>query len=358
MFVARSIAGTVLEDEIQTVKLVNLMLVNIIRTTNHPVVKHYMDVIKSACEEAGYESLDSPKVFNTISKKNCVVTDSPLIAIQYLLRGFLKHIVWFQGISPEESYMAHKSRWRYAVLSWIEKTILKKAKAVFFVSEAMKTHYEKKYKLDLDSKSFIMPCFNETGTVETAFFEEKYRQNTFTYVGSLHAWQCFEEIVKLYAEIEKQTKESVKFCVYTFQQEEARRILQKYGVENYTVDCVPQEELSKQIKGIKYGFIVREDCTVNNVATPTKFSNYLANGIIPIYSSALKSFAEFDRTNQFGIVYDLNEPEAGLCRILEHMNQHVSAKQMQEKCENAFATYYNAAIYRDEIASKLKQILQ
>ena len=317
-----------------------------------------MDIVQSACELAGMKSQNVVKPYKNIHKKDYVVTDSPLIAIQYMLKGFQKHIVWFQGIAPEESYMARKSRLRYAIFSWIEKTVLKKAKAVFFVSEAMEKHYAEKYHLRLVHKGCIMPCFNETAVEETAFFEEKYRTNTFTYVGSIQAWQCFEETVKLYAEIEKRAKEPVKFCVYTFQREEAKEILQKHGVQNYTVDCVPQDELSERIKGIKYGFIIREDCAVNNVATPTKFSNYLANGIIPIYSSALKSFAEFDQINQFGIVYDLNEPETGLDRILSHMEQDISADQMREKCERAFATYYNSANYRDEISKELKQILK
>ena len=134
--------------------------------------------------------------------------------------------------------------------------------------------------------------------------------------------------------------------------------MSKYGVKNYTVDCVPKEELSERIKKVKYGFIVREESIVNHVATPTKFSNYLANGIIPIYSSALRSFAEFDQENKLGIVYDLDEPELGLERILEHMQQDISADQVRAKCDRAYATYYNLALYRDALAAKLKEILK
>lgn len=338
--------------------MVNFVTANMIRTTDHPVVKQYMDIIQSSCVAAGYQCPDIVKPYKNIHKKDYVVTDSPLIAIQYMLKGFTKHIVWFQGVAPEESFMARKSHIRAAVLACIEKVVLKKAKVVLFVSKAMQEHYEKKYHLQLEHKSFIMPCFNELGIEESAFSEEKYRQNTFTYVGSLLAWQCFEETVKLYAAIEKQAKEPVEFCVYTFQQDEAKDILRKHGVQNYTVDCVPKEELSERIKKAKYGFIVREESVVNHVATPTKFSNYLANGIIPIYSSALRSFAEFDRGNKLGIVYDLDEPELGLERILEHMQQNISADQVRTKCDRAYATYYNPDFYRDALASKLKKILK
>ena len=253
--------------------------------------------------------------------------------------------------------MRRNSYLRFWAIGAMERLILKKAKLLLLVSEEMLRHYEKKYHLKLKQKSIIMPCFNELGIEESAFYDEKYRHNTFTYVGSIQAWQCFEQTAKLYREIETRATTPVKFCVYTFQKEAAEQIVQNLGIQNYSVDCVPAEELSRRIKEIKYGFIIREDHPVNNVATPTKFSNYLANGIIPIYSSAVKSFAEFDETNQLGIVYDLDKPGAGLHRILEHMEKKISAAQVQEKCANTFATYYNAERYKEEIAQKLKQII-
>lgn len=315
----------------------------------------YMRIVQDACAAVGeIEFIKSGKC--AISKRNYIVTDTILSAAKYFAMGYKKHIVWMQGVAPEESYMRNKSTLRFFVLSMLEKFVLKRAKLVILVSEEMLSHYEEKYGIDLSDKSVIMPCFNETELVEDAFNSLKYARNTFAYVGSLHAWQCFEQTVKLYADIENLSKGETKLFVYTFHKEQARALIQKYGIRNYVVDCVGKEELSERIKGIKYGFVLREDCAVNNVATPTKFSNYLANGIIPIYSSAVRSFAEFDKINGLGIVCDLDDLSAGVERILLHMRGNTSSCDVEKKCKNAFDSYYNAGIYTARLYEKLKEL--
>ena len=333
------------------------MKVNLLRTTYHPVVKTYMDVIQKGLIHANIPCCDVMPGDSAISKKDFLLTDSPLIAIKYILKGFRNHIVWFQGVSPEESFMSHKSHVRSALISQIEKIVLKKAKLVFLVSEAMKRHYENKYKIDLSAKCFIMPCFNETGVYEDAFSSEKYEANSFLYVGSLLPWQCFEETVDLYSRIERQSTKPTKFYVFTQQKEEALNILQRYHVKHYVIDCVSKEELSNRIKHMKYGFVIREDSVVNNVATPTKFSNYLANGIIPIYSSSLRSFAAFDEGNNLGIVCDLDSLENGTRSIFEHMESDIVANDIYSKCKYAFDSYYNAEQYVIDIANLANGIL-
>ena len=80
--------------------------------------------------------------------------------------------------------------------------VMKKAKMIFYVSHYMKDYYEALAHRKFTDKSYVMPCFNET--LDTEVFEKKdYSQKIFTYVGSLDLWQCFEETVDIYAEIEK-----------------------------------------------------------------------------------------------------------------------------------------------------------
>lgn len=330
---------------------------NVVRSTYHPVVKTYMDVIQQGIERAGYETSDvDPKQAQNLKKTDYLVTDSPLVAIRYIVKGFKNHVVWYQGVSPEESFMANNSHIRFFLLSKIEKWVLKRAGLVFFVSDAMREHYEKKYKLTLSEKSMIMPCFNENGMAKRAVSAEKYKKNTFVYVGSLHVWQCFEQTAKLYAEIEKAAGGNTTFYVFTGEQEKAKRILQQYGAKNYYVDYVPADVLSQRIKDMKYGFVLRQDHPVNNVATPTKFSNYLSNGIIPIYSDCLRSFAEYDAGLKLGIVCNLEDIEACVARIREHMEQENTAEEIQAKCEKAFAEYYNREAYVEKIAEKVREL--
>ena len=327
----------------------------IIRSTYHPVVKQYMDIIKLAFVSAGFHVVDV-SLKEKINRNTVVVTDSPLVAIKYLFKGIKNNYVWYQGVAPEESFVNNHSKLRFILLSFVEKKVMKKAKFLFFVSDEMKRFYERKYKLNLDDKSFIMPCFNEKEVVESVFSDDKYSQNNFVYLGGLQLWQCFEQTVSIYSVIERRSEKPTKLYVFSANKDQVVAILKKYGVKNYEVDFVSPQELSSRIKNVKYGFVLREDNSVNNVATPTKFSNYLSNGIIPIYSNAVKSFAEYDSKLNLGVICNLNNVEEGVENILSHMEKNITAAEIKEKCHTVFSDYYNYQMYVDKIANKIKAI--
>ncbi len=334
----------------------------VIISTNHPVVYTYMQILKKACMATGdpveerTEDPDKRRNIHKINKKtDCFVVDSPIVALRYYFYGARNFITWYQGIAPEESYMHNHSSLRKWILEQIEKMFLKKSKLLLFVSDDMLIHYEKKYKISLKNKSVIMPCFNETAIIEDAFLKDKYQKNTFLYAGGMAKWQCFDKIAELYSKIEKADCNTILY-VYTFDMAVAEEILLKHDIKNYKIGCVPSNKLSEEIKSIKYGFVLREDCDVNNVATPTKFSNYLANGIIPIYSNSLHSFAAIDRKFGVGIVCNIDEIDAGVAKILQHMGEDVDSKELKSKCCSIFSTYYNSNFYIDKIKSKMLEL--
>lgn len=311
----------------------------------------YMDIVKRACSFLG----DTDTILNgekPHNKSDYIISDTIQTAFRYFVYGYKNQIVWMQGVVPEESYMRRHSKLRFSVLSYIERIVLKKSKLLLLVSDDMLKHYEKKYKLELRDKSVIMPCFNETAIIEEAFSEYKYKENTFLYAGGMAKWQCFEQMVDLYSLIEKADNNAM-FYVYTFDKDVAESIIRSRNIKNYKVDYAPKANLSSKIKSIKYGFVLREDCVVNNVATPTKFSNYLANGIIPIYCDALRSFADIDSKTKIGIVCNLSDLNMGAKKIIEHTKLNVNADEIKKKCQFVFDTYYNQDKYIEIIKRKL-----
>lgn len=329
----------------------------IIKSTDHPVVTTYMEIIKKAIElSCGMVDVVEEKnnKKNLKSKKDILIVDSPIVALRYRLKGFKNFVIWYQGVLPEESFLSNHSRVRSFILSKIEKHFLKHSKMLFLVSNEMLIHYERKYKIDISRKSIVMPCFNETEI--NTFDDEKYNEDTFVYIGGLQVWQCFEQTVEVYSKLEKLSDYKTKFYVYTSQIELANKILEQYNVQNYKVAYVDKEKLSKNIKGIKYGFVLREDNVINNVATPTKFSNYIANGIIPIYSNSLKSFAEYDKRNKLGILCNLDDINAGIKNIFSHMNSDITAEEIRSKCQKVFTDYYNFENYIKIISDKIKDM--
>lgn len=332
------------------------MKYNVVRSTEDPVVEHYMDILLMAGKKSGSEA-KNVQYKCKYNKKDVMVCDSAIVALYYFLRGYKNIVIWYQGIVPEESYLRNQSKTRASVLSIIELIGLRLAKSCFFVSDEMLKHYEQKYHISLKQKSYIMPCFNEKGVNNEAFQKEiKSSTYEFLYAGSLNEWQCFRKTAELYAHIERKAVISTKFCVYTREKEKAQRIIDELNIKSYLVDYVDASELANRIKSCRYGFVLRENSIINRVATPTKFSNYLANGITPIFSDCLKSFNSIHKKYGIGIVGDINNLEQSAEIILKDMECGQNINSFCEKCKEVFDTYYNTEKYIDEIAQFFQKI--
>lgn len=319
----------------------------------HPcaVTEPYMRILREAAEGAGFDVTDVREGTRP-RRRDVVVTNEVLCTVRYLVRGYLHHAVWIQGIVPEESYLRRRSGLRRAVLSFIERLVLQRAELLFFVSAEMLAHYEEKYGLALADKCVIMPCFSETAVCPTAFSPEKYTVETFAYVGSLAAWQCFPETAAFYAAYERAVGGRAKLFVFTDEKEKARRILEQSGAINYEISYQEGQALLTALSGIKYGFALRRVNAVNRVATPVKLSTYAACGLIPLYSPVLADFAGQAERLDFGIAVSAENVMGGVLRLAA-ARKRVDRDEIRAKCERLFAAYYDCARYRREIAAHL-----
>lgn len=318
------------------------------------VTQTYMRLIFEAIQKTKVSVDYGDSVTNLRKDEDTIIFDSCKLALPYVVEGFKHIFIWVQGVVPEEALMKGYRSYRYWAHSAIERYVLSKAEIVFFCSKAMRYHYESKYNLSFAGRCFIMPCFNELGVDEQAFMPEKYLHNNFVYAGSLHAWQCFEQTVQLYKAIESSANEHCKLYVYTGAQAEAERLLRTYQVEHYEVRFVEPEALGQELRRMKYGFVLREDCTVNRVATPTKLSNYIAHGVIPIYSDCLTSFHHWNEiTHGPGVVCNIDDLITGKESILDAMTRDANVEDIQKWCEKTFAQYYDYEGYERAIADMI-----
>ncbi len=261
---------------------------------------------------------------------------------------------WFQGVVPEEVDF-YEMPWIKKVLSKIrytilERSILKHSDVNFFVSNTMLSHYRKKYGYS-GKNYFVMPCFNQP-LLETAFFDEKYSKPSFVYTGNLAKWQCFEPMVALFLRIKEQLPMAT-LTIYTQESEKAQEILDKYGVEAQ-IKYVPYQQLSEEIKQYKYGFILREDNVVNNVATPTKMNSYLASGIIPIYTDVVGAYKEHLNGLQYAI--PVQTDNKGIEKLFELEKQTIQAVDVLNEYKAVFGSYYNRQKYVEQIADILTKL--
>lgn len=324
------------------------------RETNGDATLYYMDIIKQSAIHAGEEAVYGYD-FNE-SKGRDVVTLAPPALPRALKKGAKSVSVWFQGVDGIE-YLHYgkcnlfKKIERYLVLSIYEWIALKKSSLNFFVSQRMLEHYRKKYGYKKNNY-VIMPCFNDSLN-ESSFYDDKYKKPTFVYAGNLAKWQCFPQMIDLYKTI-KYRLPNAELTIYTSDQEEAKKILQDKGVDAI-VKYVPYSQLAEEIKKFKYGFLIREDDIVNNVATPTKMCNYLANGIIPIFSNVIGDFKDKLKDLKYAIPLGCNYE--GVEKLYELEKEAINAQDVKEDFKRIFEEYYSKEYYVDLIAKKMKEFI-
>lgn len=323
----------------------------VVRCNNGIVTDEYLNLIGKSLEESGVQvnyTSDFSEALK-LDKDEIVVVARTVEAYKLIKNGYKKVVVWFQGIEPEESYMAHHSKLRYWILSHMERVILKKGLFFIFVSEEMVRHYERKYKQSLDrSVIYIMPCQNTIFHSEAFIPREKYSKNVFAYTGSLAVWQKFEDTVGAYKKIEEAGIPDCELWIYTSEQEEAKKIVEKYGIQHYKIGFVKSDELPMELSQAKYGFIIREDTPVNRVATPTKISTYLSCGLIPIYSDCLAAFSEIAKTMRYAIRYDENY----IVNIKKINAEGIKNEDVLLEYQQVYSEYFDSSLHQDKLTSK------
>ncbi len=314
------------------------------------VADFYLDTIALGLTRAGREV----KAIHEWSEMDHKPGDRVLVIgatrARPLWKKKIPYYYWAQGIWPEESRLRGGSRLRCWVQGVLEKRSLKKAEFVFFVSDAMKKHFEKKYKLNFQGKCYIMPCANEQFHEEAFSAPGKYENNVFCYAGALSQWQCFEETVALYKKIEELRPDS-HLLLLVKEREQAEKMLAKYKVKNYSIDYVPVDQLPRVLQKAKFGFVLRKESPVNAVATPTKVVTYLCNGLIPIYSHSLTGIREILQDAKMPIVY---QNDGDISQILKIMDRKLDQKEVRIDFETVYQKAYHRAGHIDQIGAHFK----
>lgn len=321
---------------------------------NYPnivVLQSYLEVVQKALIQNGY-SCEFVKSLEGIDKETLIVHPMGIDAFKYYWKGYKNFILWQQGATADESFMRNHSKFRYWILNKIDTFAMKKARFILFVSEYMRMHYEKLSGESFSDKSYTMPCFNEEYD-ESVYQFKDYSKKIFTYVGSLDLWQCFEQTATLYKQIEERVSNTF-FKVLTFNVDEAKRILKEKGIRNYSVSCVPKDQVKQELLDATYGFILREDNMVNRVATPTKFSSYLAAGVIPIFSNCLRDFNQASN----GYKYVLSVPQLyDVQHIIDFVNKDIELAKVKKEFSSLLNGHYSPTTHIDNITRQLAKVL-
>jgi len=200
----------------------------------------------------------------------------------------------FRALISEVSYMRHSSLSRKVILSTFEAFAFICSRNVSCVSNNLKRELHKRF---YQKKIDVIPCCISIEEVLVTKYPMDKDKNSFVYIGSISAWQMFEESLCFYSKLNLEGK---SLTVFTRDVEEAENLLSKHSIDAEVISA-DREVVFEKLKRFSFGFVMRNDSLVNRTASPIKFMEYAANGVIPITTSHVGDYSNFFSDNILNI---------------------------------------------------------
>ena len=192
--------------------------------------------------------------------------------------------IWdVHGSVPEECLLYGEQK-RADIANSLEKIVYQRMNVAVVVTTAMRQHLLEKYgKSSIELVS--LPIFNEKILkVVDCDIDKKYLDGELpkiVYAGGLNRWQN----IGLMLQVIEKTMRDYQYKIFVplgHSMESLKEWQAKKKIVNITIDSKTPSDLMYEYRYCHYGFALREDIVVNNVACPTKIVEYLKYGIVPI----------------------------------------------------------------------------
>lgn len=225
-----------------------------------------------------------------------------ILAIKWFRNRRLQVVFDFRGLLYMESWYRHKSFIRSAVLYIIEFFVYATADHICAVSNALSIELKRHF---FTRKINVIPCAIEKATKRST--EVHGHPLRFVYVGSLSKWQQFDRVLRVFEAVCQ--KMPATLSVFTFDVEEARKIIDNSRIEVKELISLRQNEVINRLAGFDFGFLLRENHIINRVASPIKFLEYISCGVIPIVTQYVGDYSADVNQQRLGYVLENEEVE-------------------------------------------------
>ncbi|KIO78625.1 hypothetical protein TH53_02435 [Pedobacter lusitanus] len=253
----------------------------------------------------------------------------PILPCLLFLKSDKRMILDIHGVVPEEHILAGQS-FKSKLYSITEKYLFSRLYLAISVTDAMTRHFKTKYP-DNQVKMMTYPILPSNIRNDTYDLKENDDRNfvNVIYSGNLQAWQNIDLMINV---ISNNLSPHVKYTILTGNPTAMTRVLTENGLKeenNVFVFSVLPEFLGEYYSKADYGFILRDDITVNNVACPTKVVEYMHYGLIPIVKS--KNIGDF---YNLGYEYlDVKDFNVETIRVGKSKKNKSIIAELKDKCD-------------------------
>jgi glycosyltransferase involved in cell wall biosynthesis len=221
-----------------------------------------------------------------------------------------------------------------------------------FVSDAMLRFYLKQYELR-SLPHIVVPCCVAEERFPAADVPSPLpvpaNRLVFAYAGTMAAWQCGDEMMRLFARLQEKAEDALLLLLAPQgDHKKVRDNMVKYRISEAKVLLadLPHDQVAPALQRAHAGLLLRRTTPVNQVASPTKFGEYLAAGIPVILTEGIGDFSEMSTSQHLGLVLnskllDLDEiPAPEIKRVIEFARDSMKERQqMSARCRRAAAEH-------------------
>jgi glycosyltransferase involved in cell wall biosynthesis len=251
------------------------------------------------------------------------------------------------GTGPEEERMSGAHAARVTAMREVERQVLGGADLNVFVSQAMKDFYLKEYQF-AQLQHVVVPCcvaderFPKGRTTPRVTLP--VRRPILAYLGTMAAWQCAEEMIRLVGQVQQHDPEIFFLALIPKADHAAtRERIQKHGLKQDRVLLteLPHDQIASTLRLAHAGLLLRRAHPVNQVSSPTKFGEYLAAGVPVIMTEGIGDFSQWGARDGVGMVLDsrllegARYPEEVVLRVSEFTRQSMSEREaIARRCQD------------------------
>lgn len=253
-----------------------------------------------------------------------------LATLKKLLGSRLKIAFDSRGASAEE--MVYQKRMdasleiSYKRLLAQEKAMISLSDIVLCVSQALIEYHKNKTNIR-DDRFHVNSCnadsrlfFYDVGVRKVSRDKHNISENEliFVYSGGLDMkWHIPGELFKLFKQITASVPRS-KILILS-KDKVPTELFGMIDSQRVILTTAENEEINHYLNMADFGIIIRENIALNNVASPTKFAEYMLAGLPVLISEGLGDFTSLVREHKFGEVVSVPLDEGGSTRALHSL---------------------------------------